>query len=112
LPEMQRGETRLTICEEHHWPEELRIYGEARCVKCQMKYVTVFQKAEIYSARQELRRLLGVLETIRNPGFKREAQLELAKALKVIRPVYTTTRDGELERLLKEAEEYLDPGEP
>ena len=73
--------------------------------------IAVFQKAEIYTARQELRRLLGVLETTRDPGFKREAQLELAKALKVIRPVYTTTRDGELERLLKEAEHYLDPAE-
>ena len=31
--------------------------------------------------------------------------------MKVIRPVYTT-RDGELERLLKEVEQYLDPGEP
>jgi hypothetical protein len=32
--------------------------------------------------------------------------------LKVIRPVYTTTRDGELERLLKEAEHYFDHREP
>jgi len=31
--------------------------------------------------------------------------------LKVIRPVYTTTRDGELERLLKEAEQYFDKRE-
>ena len=28
--------------------------------------------------------------------------------MKVIRPVYTTTRDGELERLLKEAEQHFD----
>ena len=31
--------------------------------------------------------------------------------MKAIRPVYTT-RDGELERLLKEAEQYLDSEEP
>jgi hypothetical protein len=73
--------------------------------------VTVFQKAEIYSARQELRRLLGVLETIRDPGFKREAQIELAKALKVICLVCTTTGDGELGPLLKEAEHHFDPTE-
>jgi len=70
--------------------------------------IAVFQKAEIYTARQELRRLLGVLETTRDPGFKREAQLELPKALKLVRPVYATTRDSELERLLLKAEHYFD----
>ena len=73
--------------------------------------IAVFQKAEIYSARHELRRLLDVLETTREPTFRSEAQLELAKALKVIRPVYTTTRDSELERLIREAEHHFDPTE-
>jgi len=74
--------------------------------------IAVFKKAEIYTARQELRRLLDVLETARDPSFRNEARLELAKALKVVRPVYATTRDSELERLLREAEQYFYQGEP
>ena len=74
--------------------------------------IAVFQKAEIYSARQELRRLLDVLETTREATYRNEVQLELARALRLIRPVYATTRDVELERLLKEAEHHFDHREP
>ena len=69
--------------------------------------VTVFQKAEIYSARQELRRLLDLLDAAHDPVFRSEVQLELAKALRLIQPVYTITRDGELERLLVKAEQHF-----
>ena len=66
--------------------------------------IAVFQKAEIYTARQELQRLLDVLARTQDPSFRSEVQLELAKALKLVRPVYASTRDSELERLLREAE--------
>jgi hypothetical protein len=45
-----------------------------------------------------------VLARTQDPSFRSEVQLELAKALKLVRPVYASTRDGELERLLREAE--------
>jgi hypothetical protein len=68
--------------------------------------VNVNVKAELLLAKEELQRLLGVLPDIKDPTSRRETQLELAKALKVIRPVYATTRDGELEQLLKENQTY------
>jgi hypothetical protein len=48
----------------------------------------------------------SVLETIRDPSFRNEAEPELAEALKLIRPIRTTTRDGELERILKKVEQH------
>jgi hypothetical protein len=47
-------------------------------VEPQVVNIAVFQKAEIYTARQELRRMLCVLETTREPGFRKETQLELS----------------------------------
>jgi hypothetical protein len=69
--------------------------------------VTVFQKAELLLAKEELQRLLGVLPDIQDPASRRETQLELAKALKMTQPVFVKSRDPELAELLKEAEQAL-----
>ena len=86
--------------------KRLDIYAEKGITIIQPETVNiaVFQKAEIYTARQELQRLLDVLARTQDPSFRSEVQLELAKALKLVRPVYASTRDSELERLLREAE--------
>jgi len=69
--------------------------------------VAVFQKAEILLAKDELQRLLGVLGSVKDPEYKRETQLELAKALRMFKPVCTQTRDPELLELLDQVEKQL-----
>jgi hypothetical protein len=69
--------------------------------------VTVFQKAELMLAKEELQRLLGVLPDIKDSASRRETQLQLAKALKMIQPVFVKTRSQELAELLKRAEQAL-----
>jgi hypothetical protein len=69
--------------------------------------VTVFQKADLLLAKRELHRHLDILPDIKDPDSRRETQLELAKALKVIQPVFVKTRDPELAELLKQAEQAL-----
>jgi hypothetical protein len=69
--------------------------------------IAVFQKAEVLLAKEELQRLLTILPDVKDPASRRETQLELAKALKVIQPVFVKTRDTDLAELLKQAEEAL-----
>lgn len=69
--------------------------------------IAVFQKAEVMVAKEELQRLLGVLESVKDPEYKRETQLELTKALRMFRPVCTQTRDPELLELLAQIEKRL-----
>jgi hypothetical protein len=69
--------------------------------------VAVFQKADLLLAKRELHRHLDILPDIKDPDSRRETQLELAKALKVIQPVFVKTRDPELAELLKQAEQAL-----
>jgi len=45
-------------------------------------HIAVFQKAEVLVAREELQRLLGILERTQNPAFKHETKVHLAQALK------------------------------
>jgi hypothetical protein len=62
--------------------KRLDMYAEKgiTIIEPQTVNIAVFQKAEIYSARQELRRLLDVLETTQELEFREETRLELAKA--------------------------------
>jgi len=69
--------------------------------------IAIFQKAEIMIAKDELQRLLDVLDSIKDPEYKRETQLELAKALRMFKPICTQTRDPELLELLAQVEKQL-----
>jgi len=70
-------------------------------------HIAVFQKAELVVAREELQRLLGILERTQDPTFKHETKVHLAQALKKFEPIYRQTRDPELEALIKKVEETL-----
>jgi len=89
--------------------KRLDLYAEKGIIINQPETVNiaVFQKAEVMVAKEELQRLLGVLESVKDPEYKRETQLELAKALKTFRPVCTQTRDPELLELLDQVEKQL-----
>ena len=89
--------------------KRLDLYAEKGIVINQPETVNiaVFQKAEVMVAKEELQRLLGVLESVKDPEYKRETQLELAKALRMFRPVCTQTRDPELLELLDQVEKQL-----
>ena len=69
--------------------------------------IAVFQKAELVVAREELQRLLGILERTEDSQFKHETKVQLAQALKRFEPIYRQTRDPELEQLIKKVEETL-----
>jgi hypothetical protein len=69
--------------------------------------VAVFQKAALLVAKDKMQRLLDILPDIQDPASRRETQLELAKALKVIQPVFVKTRDPKLTELLAQAEAKL-----
>ena len=69
--------------------------------------IAVFQKAELVVAREELQRLLGILERTQDSQFKHETKVQLAQALKKFEPIYRHTRDPELEALMKKVEETL-----
>ena len=69
--------------------------------------IAIFQKAELVVAREELQRLLGILERTRDPQFKHETKVQLAQALKKFEPIYRQTRDPELEALIRQVEETL-----
>jgi hypothetical protein len=71
-----------------------------RIIQPETVNIAVFQKAEVMVAKEELQRLLGVLESVKDPEYKRETQLELAKALRIFRPICTRTCDPELLELL------------
>ena len=70
-------------------------------------HIAVFQKAELVVAREELQRLLGILERTQDPQFKHETKIQLAQALKKFEPIYRQTRDPELEALIKKVEDTL-----
>ena len=53
-----------------------------------------------------------VLQFSRHASSRDDAQIELAKASKIIRPIHATTRDADLERLLQEAERYFNREDP
>ena len=69
--------------------------------------IAVFQKAELVVAREELQRLLGILERTEDSQFKHETKVQLAQALKKFEPIYRQTRDRELEASTKKVEETL-----
>jgi len=69
--------------------------------------IDVFQKAELVVAREELQRLLGILERTQDLQFKHETKVQLAQALKKFEPIYRQTRDPELEALIRQVEETL-----
>ena len=67
----------------------------------------MFQKAELVVAREELQRLLGILERTQDSQFKHETKVQLAQALKKFEPIYRQTRDPELEALIKYVEKTI-----
>jgi len=69
--------------------------------------IAVFQKAELVVAREELQRLLGILQRTQDSQFKHETKVQLAQALKKFEPLYRQTRDPELEALIRKVEETL-----
>jgi len=76
-------------------------------IQPEMVHIAVFQKAELVVAREELQRLLGILERTQDSQFKHETKVQLAQALKRFEPIYRQTRDPELEALIRKVEETL-----
>jgi hypothetical protein len=89
--------------------KRLDLYAEKGITIIQRETVNIaiFQQAEILLAKDELSRLLEVLET-GNPDCKHDVQLELAQALKKIQPVYVRTKNPELLELLNKAQGLLE----
>lgn len=69
--------------------------------------VAVFQKAEVLVAKEELQRLLTLVQGNPPADAKHEFQLQLARALKAVQPVYVKTRDPQLDELVRQAEKEL-----
>ena len=69
------------------------------------KRLAVFERAQLIAARSELGRILENME--RAPENRPLFQVDLAKALKTIEPIYTRTRDPGLLKLLQAAEAQL-----
>ena len=88
--------------------KKLELYAEKgiTIVEPQTVNIAVFQKAEVLLAKEELRRVIENLER-GNPEYKHELQLEMAKALKWIQPIYRKTRDTELLKLLQTIESHI-----
>jgi len=88
--------------------KKLDLYAERgiTIVEPQAVNIAVFQKAEILLAKEELKRVMENFEQ-GNPEYRHELQLEMAKALKWIQPVYAKTRDPELLELLQSVAEHL-----
>jgi hypothetical protein len=114
LKEWEATETALREWVQHNRDEaqkRLDMYAEKGVVinlpEMVQINVAVFQKAEVMVAKEELQRLLSILPDVKDPASRRETQLELAKTLKVIQPVFVKTRDPELAELLKQAEQAL-----
>ena len=66
----------------------------------------IFERAAVVAARSELARTLENIERA-PPENKRLFQEDLAKALRLIEPVYIRTKDAELHKLLQQAEKAL-----
>jgi len=86
-----------------YFPHETKV----TIVQPQTVNIAVFQKAELIVAREELQRLLGILERNQDPQFKHETKVQLAQALKKFEPIYRQTRDPELEALIRKVEGAL-----
>ena len=73
--------------------KKLDLYAEKgiTIIEPQTVNIAVFQKAEILVAKEELRRLLDNLDRC-NPEYRTEIQVELARALKRIHPIYVKTK--------------------
>ena len=111
LKEQEAAELALSEWAKKHQDEaqkKLDLYAERgiTIIEPHTVNIAVFQKAEILVAREELSRLLGNVDRC-NPEYRSEVQVELAKALKRIQPIYVRTHDPELERLLTRAQEKL-----
>lgn len=88
--------------------KKLDLYAEKgiTLIEPQTVNIAVFRKAEILLATEELRRVIENFER-GNPEYKHDLQLEMAKALKCIQPIYNRTEDPELLRLLRKIENHL-----
>jgi len=86
-----------------YFPHETKV----TIVQPQTVNIAVFQKAELVVAREELQRLLGILQRTQDAQFKHETKVQLAQALKKFEPIYRQTRDPELEALIRQVEETL-----
>jgi len=88
--------------------KRLDLYAEKgiTIIEPQTVNIAVFQRAEVLVAKEELQRLLGNLERC-NPEYRSEIQLELARAVGKIQPVYVRTKDPELSELLNRVQERL-----
>jgi hypothetical protein len=88
--------------------KKLDLYAEKgiTIIEPQTVNIAIFQRAEILLAKEELQR---VIENLRrgNPEYHHELQLEMAKALKWIQPIYAKTKDPELLQLLQKVAEHL-----
>jgi len=68
----------------------------------------LFDKASVMLTRRELERILSLLELNQgDPERRNEFQLDLAKALRLVEPVYRRTHDSKLGDLLAQAEAKL-----
>jgi len=111
LDEYEAAEMALQDWVKKHHDEaqkKLDLYAERgiTIVEPQTVNIAVFQKAEVLLAREELRRVLENFER-GSPEYRHELQLEMAKALKWIQPIYNKTRDSDLLRLLQIVEGLL-----
>ncbi len=111
LKEQEAAELALSEWARKHQDEaqkKLDLYAERgiTIIQPQTVNIAVFQKAEVLLAKEELSRVLGNLER-GNPEYRHELQLEMAKALKWIQPIYSKTKDLDLRRLLELVEGHL-----
>ena len=111
LKEQEAAELAMSEWVKRHQDEaqkKLDLYAEKgiTIIEPQTVNIAVFQKAEILLAREELRRVMGNFER-GNPEYRHELQLEIAKALKWIQPIYNKTKDSELLQLLQMVEDRL-----
>jgi hypothetical protein len=111
LKEQEAAELALSEWVKKHQDEaqkRLDLYAERgiTIIEPQTVNIAIFQKAEILVAKEELRRVLENYEC-GNPEYRRELQLEMAKALKWIQPIYNKTKDPELLQLLQTVERHL-----
>lgn len=65
--------------------------------------LAIFQKAEVLLAKEELTRILDSFNEAA-PDFVASFQLDLARALKKVKPIYNGSRDPELIALIQRAE--------
>jgi hypothetical protein len=111
LDEYEAAELALHEWVKKHHDEaqkKLDLYAERgiTIIEPQTVNVAVFQKAEVLLAKEELQRVIENFER-GNPEYRRELQLEMAKALKWIQPIYNKTKDAELFQLLRAIEKNL-----